>query len=71
MGFENGLKEGLFTQKSKYNLRKKEMMLQNLVLQHLLCLHSEASSFELAKYYDTILQSQYTLFHLSEEVPLS
>jgi len=42
MGFENGLKEGLFTQKSKYNLRKKEMMLQNLVLQHLLCLHSEA-----------------------------
>ena len=41
MGFENGLKEGLFTQKSKYNLRKKERMLQNLVLQHPLCLHSE------------------------------
>ena len=41
MGFENGLKEGLFTQKSKYNIRKKERMLQNLVLQHPLCLHSE------------------------------
>ena len=44
MGFENGLKEGLFTQKSKYNLRKNEMMLQNLVLQHPLCLHSEGCS---------------------------
>jgi len=47
MGFENGLKEGLFTQKSKYNLRKNEMMLQNLVLQHPLCLHSENQSVRL------------------------
>ena len=41
MEFENGLKKGPFIQKSKFYLRKKERMLQNLVLQHPLCLHSE------------------------------
>ncbi|MBR0434439.1 MAG: hypothetical protein IJK13_00345, partial [Lachnospiraceae bacterium] len=51
MGVKNGLITGPVSQKSKFNLRKKERMLQNKVLQHPLCLHSEARPTGALLYY--------------------